>query len=62
MICLNGDSCEQRIAVLITQVFKELSPVADIAKLALVLFRQFIQGHFLDAKEIEMAVDASIRA
>lgn len=58
MVCLEGDSCEQRLAVLISQVFRELKPMSDVTNVALVFFKRFVNGHFLDAQQIDKELAA----
>ncbi|EGR2571797.1 TPA: hypothetical protein ACGGS2_002628 [Vibrio cholerae] len=54
MLCLEGDTCEQRLARLISEVFKILGSASNITNFALILFRQFVQGHFLDSHQIDV--------
>ena len=58
MQCLKGDSCEQRLTVLIFAVLEKLSPTVIAKNLALQLFRQFVQGHFLCAEKIDIELRA----
>jgi len=58
MQCLKGDSCEQRLTVLIFAVLEKLSATVIAKNLALQLFRQFVQGHFLCAEKIDIELRA----
>ncbi|HDX0973436.1 hypothetical protein EGB40_03100 [Pasteurella multocida] len=54
MLSLQGNTSEQRLARLISQVINKLRIVNGARKLALILFSQFAHGHFLDVKQIEI--------
>ncbi|WP_210441888.1 GapS6b family protein [Vibrio crassostreae] len=54
MLCLKGDTCEQRISGLISAVLGILSSTASAQNMALQLFRRFVQGHFLCAEQIDI--------
>ena len=53
MMCLKGETCEQRLALLIYQVLKILKPANNATKMALALFKTFISGHFLDIQNMD---------
>ncbi|EPE2649537.1 GapS6b family protein [Vibrio fluvialis] len=54
MECFEGDTSEQRLAILISEVFKKLESMPHLTSFSLVLFRRFVQGYFLDAKQIDI--------
>ena len=53
MMCLKGDTCEQRLALLILNILEPLKSMDDITRFSLDLFRRFVRGHFLDARQID---------
>ena len=58
MECFEGDTSEQRLAILISEVFKKLESMPNLTSLSLALFRRFVQGYFLDAKQIDIELRA----
>ncbi|EKO3839639.1 hypothetical protein NTE14_005423 [Vibrio harveyi] len=58
MQCLKGDTCEQRLAGLISNVLEILSSTLDAKDMAIQLFRRFVQGHFLSAQQINIELMA----
>ncbi len=58
MICLEGETAEQRLATLIVQVLNALGAMDNIARYALVFFSQFARGHFMDIKSIILEIEA----
>ncbi len=58
MVCLEGESSEQRLAVLIWRVLDSLSPMGAVSRFALVFFQLFVRGHFLDVQQISLELEA----
>lgn len=57
IVCLEGKSSEQRLAMLISRVFDALSPMDTVAQFALVFFKWFVRGHFLDSKQVAIELE-----
>ncbi|QDZ92770.1 hypothetical protein D0436_21160 [Shewanella decolorationis] len=58
MECLEGDTSEKRLATLISEVLRKLETMPYMTRFSLALFRRFVQGYFLDAKQIDIELRA----
>lgn len=57
MQCLEGNSYEKNIAILISEVLIHLTKAKGAAEIALTLFNQFAIGHFLNIKQINIELN-----
>ncbi|WP_283629220.1 GapS6b family protein [Shewanella baltica] len=58
MECIEGDTSEKRLAALISEVLRKLEAMPYLTRFSLALFRRFVQGYFLDAKQIDIELRA----
>jgi hypothetical protein len=57
LLSLKGESPEQRLALLVFQVFKKFKVSSDMIRFSIALFKRFITGYFLDAKIIDLELN-----
>lgn len=57
MVCLKGETCEKRLALLIFHVLETFKTMEDVTKFTLTFFRRFVHGHFLDVKQIDLELN-----
>jgi hypothetical protein len=56
MRCLDGKTCEARLAKFIARVFDNTRGIPDVNRISVALFSRFTRGHFLDSYQLNNEV------